>query len=176
VTIALLPRRANAIGRFARLSSAVREAATHRALLQPTETPAINEGRWATMPGEYSGPRTRPLDRTLPAITASGISAPISCAGFGPVTVHLAGTWVGRVAFEGSVDGVTWSRLALTALDGGSDGTETDRPGLWRTLPHQPISFIRFRVTRLAGGTMLAAVASAPAMHHLADEALDSAA
>lgn len=176
MTIALLPRRANAIGRFTRLSSAVREAATHRAPPQPAETPAINEGRWATMPGEYSGPRARPLDRTLPAVTAPGISEPISCAGFGPVTVHLAGTWVGRVAFEGSADGVTWSRLALAALDGGSDDTETDHPGLWRTPPERPLAFIRFRVTRLASGAMLAAVASAPTMHHLAHEALDSAA
>jgi hypothetical protein len=74
------------------------------------------------------------------------------------------------------VDGVTWSRLTLAALDGGSDGTEADHPGLWRTLPDRPISFIRFRVTRLTGGAMLAAIASAPAMHHLAGEALDSAA
>ena len=110
MTIAFLPRRANAIGRFARLSSAVREGA----LPQPTTVPAVNEGRWATLPGEYTGPRARPLDRTLPAITAPGISEPVACAGFGPVTIHLAGTWVGRVAFEGSTDGVTWSRLTLT--------------------------------------------------------------
>jgi hypothetical protein len=176
VTIALLPRRANAIGRFARLSSAVREVATHRAQPQPATTAAINEGRWATLPGEYAGPRARSLDRTLPAMTAPGISESIACAGFGPVTVHLAGTWVGRVAFEGSADGVTWSRLMLTALDGGSDGMEADRPGLWRTLPDRPLSFIRFRVTRLASGAMLAAVASAPTMHRLTHEALDSAA
>lgn len=128
------------------------------------------------LPGEYAGPRARPLDRALPAIIAPGISEAVACAGFGPVTVHLGGAWVGRVAFEGSTDGVTWSRLALAALDGGSDGTETDRPGLWRTLPDWPVSFIRFRVTQLVSGTMLAAVASAPTLHHRAHETLDSAA
>ena len=135
MTIALLPRRANALGRFARFSSAIRESATYRTLPQTVATPTVNVGRWATLPGEYSGPCARPLDQALPAITAPGISAPIACAGFGPVIVHLAGTWVGRVAFEGSTDGVTWSPLALGSLDGGTESATTDRPGLWRTLP-----------------------------------------
>jgi hypothetical protein len=176
VTIALLPRRANAIGRFVRLSSTVREATAHRALPRQATIPAINEGRWATLPGEYRGPCARPLDRALPAITTPGISESVACAGFGPVTVHLAGAWVGRVAFEGSADGVTWSRLTLAPFDGGSECTETDHPGLWRTLSGRPVSFIRFRVMRLAGGPMLAAVASAPMLHHQVHEALDSAA
>jgi hypothetical protein len=175
VTIAFFPRRANAIGRFARIS-AVREAAAHRALLRPAVTPATNEGRWATMPGEYAGPRSRPLDRALPAITAPGVSEPVACAGDSPVMLHLAGTWSGRVAFEGSLDGATWSRLTLAALDGGPDSAATERPGLWRALPDQPVSFIRLRVTHLAGGTILAAVATAPAMRRAAHEALDSAA
>lgn len=176
MTIALLPRRANALGRFARFSSAIRESATYRTLPQLVATPTVNMGRWATLPGEYSGPRARPLDQALTAITAPGISEVIACAGFGPVIVHLAGAWVGRVAFEGSTDGMTWAPLALGALDGGSESATTDRPGLWRTLPEQSVAFIRLRVTYLASGTILAGVAASSAIHHAADEALDSAA
>jgi hypothetical protein len=174
VTIALFPRRTDAIGRFARFS-AVR-AAAHRTMPRAAATPAINAGRWATLPGEYNGPRVHPLDRALPAITAPGISEPVTCVGYGPVTLHLAGTWAGRVAFEGSMDGMTWSHLALASLDGGPAGTGTEHPGLWRTLPEQPISLIRLRVTSLAGGTILAAVGGAPAMSRAMHEALDSAA
>ncbi len=176
MTIAPFPRRVDAIGRFARFSSVVREAATHRAMPQPDATRAINVGRWATMPGEYTGPRSRPLDRALPAITAPGISEPVACAGYGPVTLHLAGSWTGRMAFEGSADGVVWSRLPLVALDGGADGAETDRPGLWRTPSDQPIAWLRLRVVRLSGGSVRAAIAGSPAIYRATHEALDSAA
>lgn len=173
MTIALLPRRVGTLGRFARFSSAVHEVATQRTA---PRVPSINEGRWATLPDEYTGPRARPLDRTLPAMTKPGQSAPIACAGHGPVILHLAGTWTGHVAFEGSADGVIWSRLTLAALDGGPDGATTDRPGLWRTRDEKAVAFIRLHVTYLSGGTILAAVAATPAMHRATHEALDSAA
>lgn len=171
MTIAPLPRRADALGRFARFSSVVRGAAR-----PPAASRSVNGGRWAALPDEYAGPRIRPLDRTLPAMMAPGESAPVACAGHGPVVLHLGGAWTGSVAFEGSADGVAWSRLMLASLDGGPDSAATDRPGLWRTLPAQPVAFIRLRVTRLSGGAVLAAVAAAPAAHRAAREALDSAA
>lgn len=173
MTIALLPRRADAIGRFARFSSALREATSQRTV---SSAPSVNAGRWATLPSEYAGPRARPLDRALPAITTPGLSAPIDCAGCGPVIFHLAGAWTGRVSFEGSMDGRVWSRLTLATLDGGPEAAATDRPGLWRMLPDQSVAFVRLRVAHLADGAILAAVAAAPAMHHTAHEALDSAA
>ncbi|MGI8854880.1 MAG: hypothetical protein ACR2JW_03945 [Thermomicrobiales bacterium] len=176
MTIALFPHRADAIGRFARFSSVAREAGRRRTMPEPDAMPAINEGRWATLPGEYTGPRSRPLDRALPAIKTPGVSEPVACAGYGPVTLHLAGAWVGRVAFEGSADGVTWSRLPLTALDGGTNGAETDHPGLWRTPPDQSIAWLRLRVTRLTTGTVLVAIAGSSAIYRTAHEALDSAA
>lgn len=175
MTIAPLPRRADAIVRFARFSSAVRGVAVHRVMARPA-APSVNEGRWAALPGEYSGPRAHPLDRTLPAMTAPGTSAPVACGGHGPVILHLAGAWTGHVTFEGSADGATWSRLTLAALDGGPNGTATDRPGIWRTLPGQPVAFIRVRVTHLSAGAVLIAVAAAPAAHRTAHETLDSAA
>jgi hypothetical protein len=176
VTIALLPRRANAIGRFARFSLASRDTAPHHAPPQPATTQAINAGRWATLPGEYSGPSARPLDQALPAITTAGVSVPVACAGFGPVTMHLAGIWNGRIAFEGSMDGVRWSPITLASFDGGMESATTDRPGLWRTLPTQSVAFIRLRVVHLSAGTILSAVAAAPILYHVAHDALDSAA
>ena len=49
MTIALLPRRASALGRFVRFSPAARE--------DTSPASAINVGRWASLPSEYTGPR-----------------------------------------------------------------------------------------------------------------------
>ena len=173
VTIALLPRRTRALGRFVRFSPAAREATSQRTA---SSASAVNAGRWANLPGEYAGPRARPLDRALPAITMPGLTASVACTGHGLVILHLAGIWTGHVAFEGSADGLTWSRLTLATLDGGPETAATDYPGLWRTLPEQPVAFIRLRVTSLSSGTILAAFAATPAMYRMAHEALDSAA
>ena len=163
MTIALLPRRANAFGRFTRLSSTVRETATHRALPQSgnrsqRQCRAMGDDarricRPVRPPARPGAPRDH---RRRGSARRSRVRA------VGPVTLHLAGAWVGRVAFEGSTDGVTWSRLALAALDGGSreHGDRSPRPLADAARP--AISFIRLRVTRLAGGAILAAVASAP--------------
>ena len=155
MTIALFPRRANAIGRFARFSLRHPRNCAQRATPDGIGA-AVNAGRWATLPGEYSGPSARPLDRALPAITAAGDQRTGRVCGLRPRDiVHLAGMWVGRVAFEGSADGVRWSPIALVSFDGGSESATTDRPGLWRTVPTQSVAFIRLRVTHLSAGTVL---------------------
>ena len=176
MTIALIPRRAHAIGRFARLSSAARDVVGIFPVRRPEPPPTVNPGRWATLPGEYLGPRMPPLDRVLPPMTAAGITAPVACAGHGPILLHLGGAWQGRVVFEGSMDGARWLPLPLASLDGDADGSEADHPGLWRSLPGQPVNFVRLRVTHLSAGALLAAIAAAPAVHQMAELPLDSAA
>jgi hypothetical protein len=176
VTIALMPRRAHAIGRFARFSSAARDVVGNLPVRRSEPHQTINAGRWATLPGEYAGPQIPPLDRTLAPMTAVGTSAPVACAGHGPAIVHLGGIWQGHVVFEGSRDGAHWLPLPLISLDGDPDGSETDHPGLWRSVPDQPVHFFRLHVTHLSTGAVLAAIAAAPTVHHLAEQTLDSAA
>ncbi|GEM_PF-7012023 len=175
MTIALLPRRADAIGRLTRVRSTVRDAVAHLPM-RKQEPPTVNEGRWATLPGEYAGPWACPLDERLPAITAPGITAPIACGKGVAVVLHLAGTWSGQVVFEGSADGVAWRRVTLTALTGEMAGSETDRPGLWRTLPGEQIAYLRLHVARLSLGAIHASVAAAPLVGQPIPRALDPAA
>src|SRR5690348_7347285 len=49
----------------------------------------------------------------------------------GSIGVQINGTYVGTVAFEGSVDGVTYRALGLTPLNGGSQDTSTTGVGVW---------------------------------------------
>lgn len=176
MTIALSPRCTDPLGRLARLSCAARDVVGALPMRRPEPRPAVNAGRWATLPGEYVGPWERPLNRALTPLSAPGTTAPVACAGHGPVILHLGGAWRGSVVFEGSTDGTRWLPLPLASLDGDPDGSETDRPGLWRSLPGQSVNFIRLRVAHLAAGTILATVAAVPAIYHLAEQPLDSAA
>lgn len=141
-----------------------------------TPEPVVNAGRWATGPGEYAGPRNAPTDLTLPVIAAPGVTDAIACGRCGPVILHLAGTWAGRVVFEGSVDGEAWERLSLAPFTGDTAATETDRPGLWRMFPGERMRFMRLRVLHLRRGAIQAAIAAAPAVAQPALDALDSAA
>jgi len=172
MTIALLPRRAQRLSRLTR----VRDAFTTSPMRAVEAQPTVNVGRWATLADEYTGPWACPLDVRLPAIGAPGITAPIACGTNGAVVVHLAGTWHGHVAFEGSGDGLTWQPVALFSLASGEAEGETDRPGLWRTLPDHRVACLRLRVAALSQGTLLASISAAPPTFEAARRALDSAA
>ncbi len=161
MTIALLPHRLQIFGRRTRAHSIVQETVAHLPLRTPEAQPTVNTGRWATLPGEYAGAWACPLDERLPAITAPGITAPVACGKNAPVILHLAGRWSGQVAFEGSADGVIWRRVALACLNDDVVTDETDRPGLWRTLPDQQMAHIRLHVAQLSHGAILASVAAA---------------
>lgn len=176
MTIALFPRRADAVRRLTHVGSAVRSAVASLPVRKPESQPPVNMGRWATLPGEYAGVWACPLDERFPAITAPGITAPIACGQSEAVVLHLAGAWSGRVAFEGSADGITWHRVTFASLAGDGAEDETDRPGLWRTRPGQRISHLRLHITRLSHGTILASVAAAPVVGHPIPHSLNPAA
>lgn len=176
MTIALFPRRADAVRRLTHVGSAVRSVVASLPVRRPEPPSSVNMGRWATLPGEYAGAWACPLDERFPTITAPGMTAPIACGQSEAVVLHLAGTWGGHVAFEGSADGITWRRVALASLAGDDAGDETDRPGLWRTLPGQHITHLRLHVTHLAHGAILASVAAAPVVAHPIPHSLNPAA
>ncbi|MDQ2783558.1 MAG: hypothetical protein M3Y58_00980 [Chloroflexota bacterium] len=176
MTIALFPRRADAVRRLTDVRSAVRSAVASLPARKPEPQSSVNMGRWETLPGEYAGAWACPLDERFPAITAPGLTAPIACGQNASVVLHLAGTWSGHVIFEGSADGITWRRVILAALTGDATGSTTDRPGLWRTLPDQHITHLRLHVARLSHGTILAAIAAAPSVGHPLSHALNPAA
>ncbi len=172
MTIALIPRRTHRFGWLTR----VRDAVAGAAVRQPTPQPTVNIGRWATLPGEYAGPWACPLDEQLPAITSQGSTAPVACGASGAIVLHLAGTWHGHVAFEGSMDGLTWRRIALCSLASGAIEVKTDAPGLWRTLPDQQMAYLRLAITDLPQGAILASLSAAPPAFQPARRSLDSAA
>ncbi|MGI8689004.1 MAG: hypothetical protein ACR2M3_10530 [Thermomicrobiales bacterium] len=176
MTITLFPRRADAVRRLTDVGSAVRSAVASLSMRKPEPQLSVNMGRWATLPGEYAGAWACPLDERFPAITAPGITAPIACGQSEAVVLHLAGTWSGHVAFAGSEDGITWRRVTLASLAGDDAGSETDRPGLWRTLPGQHIPHLRLHVTRLSHGAIHASVAAAPMVGHPIPRSLNPAA
>lgn len=176
MTIALFPHRANAVRRLTRVGSAVRNAVASLPARKPEPQSSVNMGRWATLPGEYAGAWACPLDERFPAITTPGLTTPIACGQSEAVILHLAGTWSGHVAFEGSADGIAWRRITLASLAGDDAGNETDRPGLWRTLPGQQIAHLRLHVTRLSHGAILASVAAAPCVGHPIPHSLNPAA
>ncbi len=172
MTIALLPRRAY---RFRQLTH-VRDVVARLSIRNPEPQPTVNAGRWATLPDEYTGPWMCPLDTRLPTITTPGITAPIACGTNGVVVLHLAGTWRGHVAFEGSTDGLVWHSIALCSLASGAIEGEANRPGLWRTLPGQQITLLRLRITDLSHGALLTSITPAPPAFQIARRSLDSAA
>lgn len=170
MTIALLPRRVRTVRRFARGLAASMPIRRR----EPQRT--VNEGRWVTLPGDYAGPRACPLDTRWPAISTTGRSAPVACANSAAVILHLAGTWSGRVVFEGSSDGVLWHVVTLASLSGDATATETDRPGLWRALPGARLAHLRLHVAALSRGPLRASVAAMPPQEHPAPHSLDPAA
>lgn len=176
MTITFFPRRVDAVRRLTNVGSAVRSVVTSLPVRKPGQQASVNMGRWATLPGEYAGAWVCPLDERLPTITAPGLTAPIACGQSETVVLHLAGTWSGHVAFEGSADGITWHRVILTSLAGDDAGDETDRPGLWRTLPDQHIRHLRLHIMRLSHGTIFASVAAAPVVGHSIPRSLNPAA
>lgn len=162
MTIALFPHRADTVRRLTHAGAAVCSAVARLPVRKPEPQSSVNTGRWAALSGEYAGAWACPLDERFPTITAPGMTAPIACGQSEAIVLHIAGTWSGYVAFEGSADGNTWRRVTLASLAGDSAGDETDHPGLWRTLPGQHITHLRLHVTRLSHGTILASVAAAP--------------
>ncbi len=176
VTFAIAPRHSYTVGSLARLTAAVASAVKRQPAASIAPQPAVNEGRWAPLPGEYAGPWHPPIKRTLPAITAPGETDAIECAAHGPAVLHLAGVWSGQVAFEGSADGKIWIPMLLTSLMAEEDATEATGPGLWKTFPDQHIRFLRLRVRELSVGSIVVTVAAAPAFATDRPMCLDSAA
>ena len=176
MTIALFPRRAYAVRKLTHVGAAVRNAVTSLPVRKPESQSSVNMGRWAPLPGEYAGAWACPLDERFPAITTPGMTAPIACGQSEAVVLHLAGTWSGHVAFDGSADGITWRRVTLASLAGGNAADETDHPGLWRTLPGQHITHLRLQVIRLSHGVILASVAAASLVGYPIPHSLNPAA
>lgn len=176
MTIAFLPRRTNAIDRLTRARSLVHGTVACLPFRKPEPLPTMNEGRWATLPGEYASAWAAPLDERFPAITAPGTTAPVACGTGESGILHLAGTWSGHVVFEGSADGIVWHRVTFACLTGDGVANECGCPGLWRMLPDQHVMYFRLHVTHLSHGTILASIAAAPVLSHPIPRSLDSAA
>lgn len=173
--IAFLPHQIDAIRRRTRTRSTVCGTVARLPSLT-SAPPTVNAGRWATRAGEYASAWACPLDERLPAITTPGPTVAIACGDGVPVLLHLAGAWAGRVAFEGSDDGVVWRRIALVTFTDAVVEDEALRPGLWRVSPGQRIAHFRLHVVHLAYGAVLASVAAAPAFTQVISHSLDSAA
>ncbi len=176
MAIASLSRTIPIRDRFMHIRSTVGKTAASSSPRARPES-AVNEGRWAMLPGEYAGRWSAAMQRTLSPITVPGITAAIPCLpSYGSLIVHLAGRWAGRVLFEGSADGIAWFPLALAGFESGAEATEATRPSVWRVLPQADFRLLRFRVPSISAGTIHLCVAAMNAVPQIERRCFDPAA
>ena len=66
-------------------------------------------------------------------LTAVGQSVTLNTTGFAGIGFQLTGTWVGTIAFKGSVDGVVFTALTVTPPDSTTGVTTATGNGTWQT-------------------------------------------
>lgn len=74
---------------------------------------------------------------TLPPNVVQGTIAANAAAVLGgsgkgtTVGVQITGTWTGTIAFQGSIDGVTWVAVSMTPIPTAAAVTSTSANGTW---------------------------------------------
>src|SRR5262245_20049422 len=58
-------------------------------------------------------------------------SLELSVAGYGTLGVQVAGTWVGTITFEGTIDTGTWQTLNVAKTNNTTNVTTTTGNGVW---------------------------------------------
>ncbi len=84
----------------------------------------------------------------------------LSVNGMSSVSIQVAGTYTGTVQFEGSLDGSTYTALALTPSTGGDTATSTTSTGVWTGFIGGT-SQVRARVSAYTSGTARVTIGAA---------------
>jgi hypothetical protein len=100
---------------------------------------------------------TGALEVLQAAAAATGNGTPIDMKGVERLTVEVAGTFVGTVTFEGTIDDTSWFVVGLkTAADAAAVTTAT-APGAWKLPDDGPsLSQFRARVSAYTSGAITA--------------------
>ena len=78
------------------------------------------------------------------AAAALGNGTPISMAGYDLLVVEVAGTFVGTVTFEGTIDDTTWFAVGLKTMADGAAVTTATAAGAFK-LPVDAAALSQFR-------------------------------
>ena len=85
--------------------------------------------------------------------TNGGTITSVECDGCSTASVQLIGTWVGTVAFEGSLDNTNWFALNASPFPSGAFVTTTSGTGQW-IINSAGVDYIRVRATAFTSGSI----------------------
>jgi hypothetical protein len=105
-----------------------------------------------------TGPKPADADSILEtlqnAATATGNGTAINMKGYTAASIHLQGTWVGTVQFEGTIDDTNWFNIGFM---GGFDTTiisSSTVSGFWRMVDGLVLSQFRARISAYTSGSI----------------------
>ncbi len=101
----------------------------------------------------------------LLATTGAPSTVTILLSNLGSCAIQLAGTFVGTVLFEATVDNSTWVALSLTPSAGGAAVTSATAPGIWQGACGG-YGQVRARCSAFTSGVIIASVGAAIAPTH----------
>lgn len=94
------------------------------------------------------------LETLQTAATATGAGTAVNVKGYRGVTVQVAGTFVGTVTFEGTLDDSAWFAVGLRTVTDATTPSTATAPGAW-TLPRDiTLSQLRARVSAYTSGSI----------------------
>ena len=99
------------------------------------------------------GTSTANANASLTTTTCPGtgcVTLPVR--GLGSVSIQLTGTWSGTITFKGSIGGVTFTTLNMTAINGASPATSTTANGIF-TGSVVGLTHVRAEFTTATSGT-----------------------
>lgn len=95
-----------------------------------------------------------PSDRqSTGTIVALNGTVQIVCQGVASIIINLAGTWVAKIVFEGSIDGTTWFNATTLALSTNSQVLSATANGLYQ-VPSAGYLYVRVRASSFTSGTV----------------------
>lgn len=104
--------------------------------------------------------------KSLTSTTCSGTAGSgcvaLNVGNLTSAAIQVSGTWVATLAFEGSVDGVTYYAVLSKAAATGTGVTTATANGLWG-VPVSGLRYMRVRASAYTSGTALVSI-SAPGL------------
>ena len=97
------------------------------------------------------------LETLQNAAVATGVGTPADIKGHGRLTVHVTGTFVGTVTFEGTIDDSNWFAVGLKTAADGAAVTSATAAGAFKLPADGPVlSQFRANITAYTSGSITA--------------------
>jgi hypothetical protein len=95
------------------------------------------------------------LETLQSAAAATGVGTAISMDGYDRVSLHVTGTFVGTVTFEGTIDDTNWFAVGLKTSADGAAVTTATAAGAFKLPADGPVlSQLRANVTAYTSGAI----------------------